>query len=616
MSQERIESTDDEIEVDMKGRELTSDREADHTLDQSDEFDPDIQEMSMDFSDKTGHSSDDDGSKDSPRNVVLQSKTEENLVENVEEKSAVVILRKKDSAVKQDRDSTKRQTIAGESGTEATPFGERKVKRSSLIMENRNWDDLGKPKDKVEEEPTNEEQGSEFASVFAKFRKQASQKKTEVDKIAESLETKRSSAVFKADKSKSPVVKKVSDGGAVTIGFNTQAKPVNNTQSATPAKDKYVSSKPSVKGLDESRNKMAEKKEAKVVAVEKKESIIVSKPQSFAKQSNDMEKDKASGIVKRQKPEKKQEEGKRDSGLKRTSAELVSKRVSGEIVSKRTSGEITTKRTSGEITTKRTSAEITAKRTSGENITKRTSGEVSKSMSVEAEPKRNSGENFLKADGAKKVSPAQVPTADSENKTVMSSKFVSVHSRSVKLNDTKKIQPVAKMTTSPKVDSSSSGANVKTVKTKEPVKIHASGGEKTSDGSVTSSGNNNLNTKSSAAHKRDSPRIANRLRSPTLPESAASKTTQSPSDSQSLKRANSQDGGVNKENIPAASQETSPKKTSVVRSSVSSRPTPQKLGGGAQPSWIDMARKRTEGFNEDQDKGSENKTSSVSIFMN
>ena len=568
----------------MKGLDLTSDRETEQDLNQSDDIerDPEIQEVSIDFSDKTCPSSDDDDLKHSPR---------DNDGKSEGEIPAAVVLREKNIDSTQSRDSVNRRTIHGDGTTEVTPFGERKVKRSSLIIENRDWAQVGRVKDTLEEEPENEQKGSEFASVFAKFRNISKQKTSNLDTKLEPADGKRGSVVFKAEK----LTRKESDSRV--IGVNTPVKGVGAT---VPTKDKPV--KGNVRVKTQENNKSTQ--------VEEKKSVELKKIKPLVKKSNEVEK------VNVVKPEKTEEKGKLDSGSNKAPSKILSKEASGEIVSKRTSGE--------------------SKKPAVEVISKRHSGEVSKSKSGENELKRNSGENSSKSNsGAMKTSQAHTLMPNSENKIGVSSKFISVHARSEKLNVTKKPEVVTKkpevVTKKPEVvtkkpeivikkpevtattshKSDNVGSSSKVAETKV---IIVSEGDKDKDSSVANSGNSKATAQPlSSAYKRDSPRATNRLRSHTLPGPSTTKFTQSGGESPSLKHANSH-GGVNKENIPAASDETSSKKATVVRSSVSNRPAPQKLGVGGTPSWIDMARKRTDGWNDDKDKDTEGKNeSSVSI---
>lgn len=86
----------------------------------------------------------------------------------------------------------KRQTVAATS--EITLFGERKVaNRSSLYEMGTNWDELDKPKSKPEKNESKDENsavvgGTEYANVFNKFKRNASQKKADIAQEASAIE--------------------------------------------------------------------------------------------------------------------------------------------------------------------------------------------------------------------------------------------------------------------------------------------------------------------------------------------------------------------------------------------------------------------------------------------
>jgi len=491
----------------------------------------DSQEVSMDVSDRTGVSSEEDELKDSSG----ETSCEENAKKPLEKMSSSVILRNKQSAAI--IDSSKRLTIAGES-VEVTPFGERRVKRSSLLIE-----------EKIE--PT--EKGSEFASVFARFKKQASQKKVDLDKKAAALEQNKHTTLT-GSAQKEPLFKKDSDRGMSADEVTAQ---------------KLKTSKPQTKTTESSTKSASDKQNQKVVVlverkqrdkVEKKESVKLTKPQIIiTEKSNIGERNKLASVVRPIKKDSNRDKLKDGMDVKSTSDDDNATKVSsGENLSE------VSKRV------KITSVEVLSKKENN-----------AKSISV-TEPS---------VDSASKVAPLKT--------TVLSSKLVGSHQKSSPVPAERKTEDKPNMGSSKKVNSSEN--EIKETVNKE-------GKSDDGKGSVSSIQEKDLSLRSSTAHKPDSQHPVNRLRSQTLPESTGAKELHSPTNSLQVKHANLQDASVNKENIPSAGEETSPRRPSVIRSAGSGRPTPQKLTTGNKPSWIDVARKKTGGWgDEDKDKESEDK---------
>lgn len=511
-SQDETETTDEKSPTAGSTDELTSE-----------EKEEDGQEVSMDISDKTGLSSEEDELKESPTEI----SSEENIKAPLEKTVSSVVLRNKQSPAAVD--SSKRLTIAGES-VEVTPFGERRVKRSSLL---------------VEEKVEHTEDSSEFASVFARFKKQASQKKVELDKKAAALEQSKHSERFPGMAQKEPLLKKASGDGA-----SPGEKVAQKTN-----KPQVLPTDPNLKTTPNKNPKetvIIEKKEHQVKS-EKKEVTKVEKPQIIIiEKSNDVEKNRLAGVTRQIKKDAVRDNTKTSTDVKYNVDENTGKGLSGGSLSELSKD------------AKATSTEVLSK---NDNHTKIVS-------SVETSPDSGNKSALSKP-------------------TVLSSKYVGFHQKSASTAAERKSEDKLKVDSSKKENSLENKAKEKAIN-KEGIL----GDDERS--SVISAKDKVMSSASSTAHKRDSPRLINRLRSQTLPDSTAAKDKSS-GDSLQVKRTSSQDTSVNKENIPSAAEETSSRRPSVIRSAGSGRPTPQKLITGNKPSWIEMARKRTEGW-DDEDK--------------